>query len=142
MTADRDIKRAPVYNYFDAAKGPPVAPDQESAQRLGKVLTTPTLPQQSSSLEFLEESAALSNAHALWRRRGQGSVASRPVPTKTRSKVYNFFVWDENIRQWKCKLCERSYTHNRRGGSASLLNHMHRSHSDIAKSNFGEREQR
>ncbi|CAL8109156.1 unnamed protein product [Orchesella dallaii] len=100
-----------------------VAPDQGSAHRLGTGFSSEH-PRQASSLEVLEESGALSNAQILWRKRDQGSVASRPIPSKTRSKVYNFFVWDESIRQWRCKLCEQGWIINQGSQRAGAGDHF------------------
>ncbi len=46
------------------------------------------------------------NSHLLLHNKGQDQISRRPVPATTRSKVFNFFDWDESIRQWRCKLCQ------------------------------------
>ncbi|KAJ6643111.1 putative AC transposase [Pseudolycoriella hygida] len=56
------------------------------------------------------------------------TVKQLKKPNKTRSPVYKFFEWDEQICKWKCTTCNVTYALQESGSTGSLVNHMKRKH--------------
>ncbi|XP_021965608.1 uncharacterized protein LOC110860804 [Folsomia candida] len=56
--------------------------------------------------------------------------AATYIPEKKRAKIYGYFDWDETLRKYICKRCQKSYRCPRGGGTGSLHNHL-RTHADL-----------